>query len=182
MKEKLGIFICTVIIAALVGVGLVAAGLHYNVLPAPYQNNFDEGDSIKVAQVIEQLESPILYSIKDVQDLQDLMVDQRTTDEVFMSLPYDVLQSVTSVLLKNGEIVTKKSIVNEYRANDRIYNNLPVSTDSTCVISSTDPDLGATDLGSRSEDKIISSSLKKRTDTVNGKPVTVITKTEESYE
>lgn len=182
MKEKLGIFIVSVLCAiacSLIAVGLAAEN---NWLPAPKQMIFDEGDSIKVAQVYEQLQSPRMYTYKDVLDLQEQMLDKSTTDELFMSMTPDVIRPVVSVLLKTEGVVTKESIVKEYRANDGIYNNLPVESDTTLHISTNAVDLGATDLGNRSEDKLISSSLKRRTDTVNGKPVKIVTETKESYE
>ena len=153
-----------------------------NWLPVPTANNFDEGDSIKVAQIYEQLKSPVMYTIKDVQDLQDVMVHESTVDNLFMSITPDIMRNVVNVLLNTEGYVTKESIVKEYRANDGIYNNLPAPETTTETNDSSKVDLSATDIGNRPDDKLISSSIKKRTDTVNGKPVKVITKTEESYE
>ena len=181
MKEKIGFLIVSILLSAVIALGLVAIAEKNNWLPAPEMNNFDEGDSIKVAQVYEQLKSPVMYSIKDVQDLQDVMVHESTVDNLFMSITPDILRNVVNVLLNTEGYVTKESIVKEYRANDGIYNNLPALETTTETNDSSKVDLGATDLGNRSN-KTISSSFKRRTDTVGGKPITVVTETTERYE
>ena len=181
MKEKIGFLIVSILLSAVIALGLVAIAEKNNWLPAPEMNNFDEGDSIKVAQVYEQLKSPVMYTIKDVQDLQDVMVHESTVDNLFMSITPDIMRNVVNVLLNTEGYVTKESIVNEYRANDGIYNNLPVPETTTETTDSSEVDLAATDLGNRSN-KTISSSFKRRTDTVGGKPVTVVTETTKRYE
>jgi len=181
MKEKIGFLIVSILLSAVIALGLVAIAEKNNWLPAPEMNNFDEGDSIKVAQVYEQLKSPVMYTIKDVQDLQDVMVHESTVDNLFMSITPDILRNVVNVLLNTEGYVTKESIVKEYRANDGIYNNLPALETTTETNDSSKVDLGATDLGNRSN-KTISSSFKRRTDTVGGKPITVVTETTERYE
>ena len=181
MKEKIGFLIVSILLSAIIALGAFALAERNNWLPAPVMNNFDEGDSIKVAQIYEQLKSPVVYSIKDAQDLQDVMVHESTVDNLFMSIPPDIMRNVTNVLLNKEGYATKQSIVNEYRANGGIYNNLPPAPDTNETNDSTKVDLGATDIGSR-QDKTISSSFKRRTDTVNGKPVNIITETKERYE
>ena len=181
MKEKIGFLIVSILLSAVIALGLVAIAEKNNWLPAPEMNNFDEGDSIKVAQVYEQLKSPVMYTIKDVQDLQDVMVHESTVDNLFMSITPDIMRNVVNVLLNTEGYVTKESIVKEYRANDGIYNNLPVPETTDETTDSSKVDLGSTDLGNRSN-KTISSSFKRRTDTVGGKPVTVVTETRERYE
>lgn len=181
MKEKIGFLIVSILLSAVVALGLVAIAEKNNWLPAPEMNNFDEGDSIKVAQIYEQLKSPVMYTIKDVQNLQDVMVHESTVDNLFMSITPDIMRNVVNVLLNTEGYVTKESIVKEYRANDGIYNNLPAPETTSETTDSSKVDLGATDLGNR-QDKTISSSFKRRTDTVSGKPVTVVTETTERYE
>jgi hypothetical protein len=181
MKEKIGFLIVSVLLSAIVALGAFTIAQQNNWLPAPTMNNFDEGDSIKVAQVYEQLKSPVMYTIKDVQDLQDVMVHESTVDNLFMSITPDIMRNVVNVLLNTEGYVTKESIVKEYRANDGIYNNLPVPETAPETTDSSKVDLSGTDIGSR-QDKTISSSFKRRTDTVNGKPVNIITETKERYE
>ena len=181
MKEKIGLLIVSVLLSVAIALGVMAIAQRNNWLPAPTLNNFDTGDSIKVAQVYEQLKSPVMYSIEDVQDLQDVMVHESTTDNIFMSIPPDIMRNVVNVLLNTEGYATKESIVKEYRANDEIYNNLPAPDTSKTNEDSSKVDLGATDLGNKSN-KTISSSFKRRTDTVGGKPVTVVTETTERYE
>ena len=181
MKEKIGFLIVSILLSAVVTLGLIAIAEKNNWLPAPEMNNFDEGDSIKVAQIYEQLKSPVMYTIKDVQDLQDVMVHESTVDNLFMSITPDIMRNVVNVLLNTEGYVTKESIVKEYRANDGIYNNLPVPETTSETTDSSKVDLGATDLGNR-PDKTISSSFTRHIDTVNGKPVNVITETTKRYE
>lgn len=181
MKEKIGFLIVSVLLSAIVALGAFTIAQQNNWLPAPTMNNFDEGDSIKVAQIYEQLKSPMMYTIKDVQDLQDVMVRESTVDNLFMSITPDIMRNVVNVLLNTEGYVTKESIVNEYRANDGIYNNLSVPETTAETNDSSKVDLSATDLGNRS-DKTISSSFMRHTDTVNGKPVNVITETTKRYE
>lgn len=181
MKEKIGFLIVSILLSAIVALGAFTIAQQNNWLPAPTMNNFDEGDSIKVAQIYEQLKSPMMYTIKDVQDLQDVMVRESTVDNLFMSITPDIMRNVVNVLLNTEGYVTKESIVNEYRANDGIYNNLPAPETTAETNDSSKVDLSATDLGNRS-DKTISSSFMRHTDTVNGKPVNVITETTKRYE
>lgn len=181
MKEKISFMIVSIALSVIITLGVLAIAERNNWLPTPTMNNFDEGDSIKVAQIYEQLKSPVVYSIKDAQDLQDVMVHESTVDNLFMSIPPDIMRNVTNVLLNTEGYATKQSIVNEYRSHDGIYNNLPPVPDANETKDSTEVDLSATDIGSRQE-KTISSSFKRRTDTVNGKPVNIITETKERYE
>lgn len=178
MKEKIGIFIVSVLCAVVCSLVAITIVEQNDWLPATHQNNFDEGDSVKVAQMFEQLQSPQMYAISDVIELQTSMVEKTTVDELFMSIPPDVVRTVANVLLNTDGFVTKESLVKEYRANDKIYNNLPTAPESS---DSSEVDLGATDMSSR-PDKTISSSFKRRVDTINGKPVHVVTETTERYE
>lgn len=180
MKEKIGILIGSVVVSVLIALAAMSIVLQNNWLPVSPADNFDTGDSIKVAQIVEQLESPQMYTIDDVQNLQDSMIQKMTVDEVFVSLPPDVIRATSNVLLNTQGFVTKKSLVDEYRSNDRIYNNLG-STISEEQQDSSEVDLNSTDIGNK-HDKTISSSFKRRTDTINGKPVHVVTETTERYE
>lgn len=181
MKEKISFMIVSIALSVIITLGVLAIAERNNWLPTPTMNNFDEGDSIKVAQIYEQLKSPVVYSIKDAQDLQDVMVHESTVDNLFMSIPPDIVRNVTNVLLNKEGYATKQSIVNEYRANDAIYNNLAPAPDANETNDSTKVDLSATDLGNRST-KTISSSFKRRVDTINGKAVPIVTETTERYE
>lgn len=181
MKEKIGFLIVSVLLSATLALCGVAIAEQNDWFPSSQQNdNWDEGDSIKVAQIYEQLESPKLYTIKDVLDFQEQMIQETTAKELFLSLPENIVKSVSGVLLNTDGFVTKESLVKEYRANDAVYNNLPV--DYNIPDDKKDSvDLSATDLGSR-QDKTISSHFSRRTDTVNGKPVNIVTETTERYE
>lgn len=182
MKEKIGFLIVSVLLSATLALCGVAIAEQNDWFPSGQQiDNWDEGDSIKVAQIYEQLESPKLYTVKDVLDLQEQMIQETTAKELFLSLPENIIKSVSGVLLNTNGFVTKESLVKEYRANDAVYNNLPVDYNVPTDDKKDSVDLSATDLGSR-QDKTISSHFSRRTDTVNGKPVNIVTETTERYE
>lgn len=144
-------------------------------------DNYDTADTLQsiVAQQIMDVENPVFIDVNDVLDYQQQQIDNTTTENLFLSLPEYVLKNVAEVLFRKGVVVTKYTIVNEYRRCSDIYNNLPKNAANDSI---NEVDKSATDLGDRNADKIISSSVKRRTDTINGKPVRIITKTEESYE
>lgn len=182
MKEKIGFLIVSVLLSATLTLGGIAIAEQNGWFPSSQKiNNWDEGDSIKVAQIYEQLESPKLYTVKDVLDLQEQMIQQTTTEELFLSLPENIVKSVSGVLLNTDGFVTKESLIKEYRANDAVYNNLPIDYNVPADNKKDSVDLSVTDIGSR-QDKTISSHFSRRTDTVNGKPVNIVTETTERYE
>ena len=87
MKEKIGFLIVSVLLSATLALCGVAIAEQNDWFPSSQQNdNWDEGDSIKVAQIYEQLESPKLYTIKDVLDFQEQMIQETTAKELFLSL------------------------------------------------------------------------------------------------
>lgn len=142
----------------------------------PNRKNYDvsQNDTTIASCVVE----PQFVSITEVIDFWKDANEAAFVDSVFLSMNENVLRNVTNVLLKNHAFVTKKSIVEEYRANSSIYNNL---IDTTPQTTNNKVDLGATDLGNRRSDSILSSSVNYRTDTINGHPVKIRIKTEESY-
>ena len=142
-------------------------------------------DSTYVAQEIEKFVNPQFNSVDEIIVYKMQNQDGITIDSIFWALPDNVLSNVASVLFNKGKTVTKKSIVEEYRAGINIYSNLPANTKdiantTTDQNTSQSVDLGSTDLGNRHADPIISTTYKYRNDTINGKPVKIQIKQEES--
>ena len=115
------------------------------------------------------------------------MLEEQAIDSAFLSLSDNTIRNVVTVLLKKNSFVKKKDIVEAYRANSNIYDNLPTDPKASSV------DKTATDLGTRQNNKndspntggpdnVISNSYSSRIDTVGGKPIRVKIQTIESYE
>lgn len=149
---------------------------------SPWSNpNHDTAcDSVMVSQSVDAYVNPQFTSVEEVLDFRQQMHENFTVDSIFRTMPEQVLNNVSSVLLKKSSTIDKKSIVEEYRANSTVYDNLPVPQQSNATTQ--EIDLGSTDLGSRqNETNVISTSYQYRTDTINGKPVKIQIKKEESY-
>ena len=151
-------------------------------------DNYDTSDSAQVAEFVNSIVNPQLMSVEEVLSLKNNMLEKQSIDSAFLALDNDLISTVTAVLLKKKQTVTKKDILEEYRRCSDVYNNLPKAN------STKDVDKSATDLGHRqdsgnatanntsSPDRIISTSYSFRTDTIAGKPVKIRIQTIESYE
>ena len=150
-------------------------------------DNYDTADSVQVAEYVTSVVNPTMLDVTEALSLKNHMLEAQAIDSAFLSLPDNTIKNVVTVLLKKNSFVRKKDIVEAYRANKSIYDNLPTDTKATTV------DKSATDLGSRQQTKtdsttpggtgnIISNSYSFRTDTVAGKPVRIKIQTIESYE
>ena len=142
-------------------------------------DNYDTAveDTICVASMVEDYLNPQFSTVNELVQFRKEVVEEYEIDSIFCSLPEATLKNVASVLIRKYGIVDKRSVVEEYRANISVYDNLPTTQQTT-----TKPvDLGATDLGNRQDEGIISTSYQYRTDTIDDKPVKIQIKTEESY-
>lgn len=138
-------------------------------------------DSIFVAEQVEEIVNPTFLTVQEVIQYRIDMNEGLSIDSTFLAMPESVLANVAGVLLNKSVMVNKRSIVEEYRANKGVYNNLPVETSSlpdNAPLQKVDQQ--STDLGTRPSG-VISTSYNYRTDTVNGKPIKIQIKTEESY-
>ena len=129
-------------------------------------------DSLVNAKV-KQTVNPIFYSVDEVLVYQDLTNDGNKIDSAFSVMPEDVLKNVSHVLLKKYGTATKKDIVTEYYNHKDIYPNLPKTPDPITE------DSVVKTKGKKSG--VFSTSYKYRTDTVDGVPVKVQIKEEQSY-
>lgn len=150
------------------------------------EDSYCVSDSTHVAQFIENLQNPDLMAAEEVVALQQQMIADCTIDSAFTAMSPNVVKTVSTVLLKKRKFIRKKDVVEEFRLHGDIYNNLPknevpaANTNATVTPETNKQvDLSSTDLGNR---RVISTSYSYRTDTIDGKPVKVQIKTEESYE
>ena len=92
---------------------------------APWSQQSDDSNyEISVASEMDAILNPMFSSVKEIKDFRNRLVDEYNTDVCFRSMPDDVLFNVSTVCLKKNTYVTKKDIVEEYRANSDVYNNL----------------------------------------------------------
>lgn len=131
-------------------------------------------DSLVNAKV-KQTVNPIFYSVDEVLVYQDLTNDGNKIDSAFSVMPEDILKNVSHVLLKKYGTATKKDIVMEYYNHKDIYPNLPKSTESVTK----DSTASTNDKGKKSG--VFSTSYRYKTDTVDGVPVKIQIKEEQSY-
>lgn len=172
----LGVYMIILMLAA-VGVFTLTS---CNNWPSSNPDNYDTADSVTVAQQIEAAINPQFTTVQDFVQFRDQVIADLKIDSAFLAMPEQILTNVASVVIKTHGVVTKKAVVEEYRANSAVYDNLPKSTASSNDTAN-EVDRTATDLGDRRESDVISTSYSYRTDTVDGKPVKVQIKKEESY-
>ena len=91
---------------------------------------------------------------------------------MFIHMPEDILNNVVQVCLNKNAVTTKADIVNEYRANKDVYDNL--NSPSTSVNNTVKKDTA------KEEQQKPAVSYRYETDTANGKRVLV--KEERTYE
>ena len=83
-----------------------------------------------VAAGVQNYVNPVFNTVDDVLTFRTKYLEGQAIDDVFNTMPEEVLKNVASVCIKREGHVSKRGIVYEYRANANIYNNLP-SPDST---------------------------------------------------
>ena len=83
-----------------------------------------------VAAGVQNYINPLFNSVDDVLAFRTKYLEGQAIDDVFNTMPENVLKNVASVCIKREGHVSKRGIVYEYRANANVYNNLP-SPDST---------------------------------------------------
>ena len=133
-------------------------------------NNYDvANDSIKIAQLIEDFDNPQFSSVAEIVEYRKEVKSIEDIDSVFFSMNPSTIQNVASVLFKKNTTVKKKDVVEEYKRCRNVYDNLPTSNIDTTT----------KDLSDRRPNK---TTIYFRTDTIDGKPVKTMIRTEETYE
>lgn len=131
-------------------------------------------DSVVSGQ--ENIINPMFSTPDDILIYREMVTEQLRLDSIFFRLSDKDVENVASVVIKSNGYATKASIVEEYSKNSDIYSKLPDSAISPTKKDTTDTE------GSRATKVIISSTTSSSTDTIDGVPRLVITKTEKSYE
>lgn len=142
-------------------------GLHFN---------SDRPDSVYVAEKIEATVNPSFSSVETVKVFQARLKDEYAIDNIFVSLPSDVLNNVATVCLKQKPQVNKKDIVTEYRTHKEVYDNL-----SPDPITENGPQSTHSSIDTTTHPKN-TVNYRDGTDTVNGKPYKVRIREERIYE
>lgn len=131
-------------------------------------------DSV-AASYVADYSNPVFDNIDAVILYRDLALEDKSMDEVFLSMPDKDLSNVARVLVNREGQFSKRQLILEYLNHPDIYPNLG-NTQAEEV------DKAATDLGIRSDSAVLSREFKYRTDTMNGKPTRVRIMTEEKIE
>lgn len=136
--------------------------------------HYDSSDSTQIASIVKDAINPGFVDTKSMLEARANELEEKSIDSVWLYLSDQVLINVFSTL-KGNEPVTKKDIVEHYKAHRDIFDKLPESAPKPV-------DTAATDIGSRQDkDSVFETTYAYRTDTVNGKPVKIQIKTQYSY-
>ncbi len=135
-------------------------------------------DSVYVTECIKATANPTFTSLTEVKVAQKQLAEKYSVDEVFLNMPDNILNNVVNVCLNKNTVITKTDIVNEYRANKDVYDNLdsqPTSANNNTVKKDTVKE------GQRkpTAGKV---SYRYEMDTVEGTPKRVLVKEERVYE
>ena len=123
--------------------------------------------------VFEQM-NPVFCNPEDVIIYREEIADKLKEDSIFFNLSDKTLRDVASVIIKKSGCVTKRHVVEEYKAHRDIYTNLPEANPPATNME-----------GSGIKEKgrvIIGTDYNYKTDTIDGVPRHVQYKTEKSYE
>ena len=142
-----------------------------------------------VAAGVQNYINPLFNDVDEVLTFRTKYLEGQAIDDVFNTMPEEVLKNVASVCIKREGHVSKRGIVYEYRANADIYNNLPKSdstkTSTSAPTSSQVPPTSNSAGGQpyRSDSVPVGRVEYTQHDTtIGGKTYKVRTKTETTYE
>ena len=131
-----------------------------------------------VAVNIQDYLNPVFFTANDAAIYRELTTEGYSIDSVFNSMPDSDLKNVASVCINRDGSATKKDIVDEYLKNNYVYSNLPHDSSTNSAKDSNMEGSGVTKDDSQLP---FSTTYQYSTDTVDGVPVKVQTKTEKSY-
>jgi len=134
MKKFLfGLLIFVLAVAGSVGINMALVSCDNNVVkPLKPAVGVKE-----VANCLDSIVNPRLNTTKDVFELQNRLLTNAYIDSIFCSMSQEILENVSTVVIKRLHVVTKDDIVSEYLKNRSVYDNLPPNT--TATIESTPP-------------------------------------------
>lgn len=169
MKQVLGV-LGALLLAFIVGLAA------YNCGSNPRNHNKDmRNDSILVTKV----GNPTFYSVNEVISYQEEQLNKEMYDAEFLGIEQQTLETIAYTLIKRFGNVTKRQIVDEYRANSDIFDNLP-TTDQTTT--SKDSSSGMEDQGVTGVNKEPDSvSFQEKDTTINGTKAKILIRKELIY-
>ena len=139
-----------------------------------------------VAAGIQNYINPLFNDVDEVLAFRTKYLEGQAIDDVFNTMPEEVLKNVASVCIKREGHISKRGIVYEYRANSAVYNNLPTSTDTTSKDTVTvNPNLGTSAGGQPYRPDTVpmnETKYNQHDTTIGGKTYKVRIKTETKYE
>lgn len=154
----------------------------------PVNDNYDVSEESSVAEQVHEIICPTFTNVQQVLDFRSRCKKEAFYDSVFIAMPEQALNDVANVLITRQDNVCSYTIVKEYLNHRDIYDNLQPSEQS--LQNSNDikssgvehKDNSAMEGQRATASGVISRSYQYRTDTVDGKPVKILIKTEESYD
>lgn len=173
------------IIASLVTIGISSCGKKDVFGLGSGDRVTEEYVDSTVAAGVQNYINPLFNDVDEVLAFRTKYFEGQAIDDVFNTMPEEVLKNVASVCIKREGHVSKRGIVYEYQANADIYNNLPKS-DSTKTSTSTQvppTSSSASDQPYRPDSVPVGRVEYNQHDTtIGGKTYKVRTKTETTYE
>jgi hypothetical protein len=125
-----------------------------------------------VTGIIQSTLDPSFSSIDDVLKYQYDLSDEKSVEEVFISIPQDVLTNVSTVCLKKHPTITIRDVITEYIKNQAVYDNLPTQVNKDS--------LNKQSAMEEQRRPSVDVSYYYRIDTLDGKPQRVLVKEEKS--
>lgn len=150
-----------------------------NKLSHRFNSDYGEtNDSVLVAQYINEITNPQFINPTEVMKYRCLQLENKEIDSLITSLPENILMNVATVLINKRGVATKSQIVDEYRANKSIYENLPdaKNPDKSTPVTPTaqKEDVPVTTVDDTREEK--STTYNSRDTIIDGKRCTIQTK------
>lgn len=141
-------------------------------------SGFIKPDSVYVTSCIESVVNPQFNSVQEVKLFQNKLTEEYSIDEMFRSMPKEMLDNVAAVCFKKSTVVTKQDIVKEYVSNRAVYDNLPNQSTPQ------NHEQAAPTQTTMEEQQLPAgkTSYRYEIDTVDGKPQRVLVKEERTYE
>lgn len=87
-----------------------------------------DSDSTYVAEQVDAKLNPSFVSPAMLIDYQQSMIEEIETNETFLDMNPALIANVATVCINKNGSVTVKQLIDEYRANQAVYDNLSSST------------------------------------------------------